>query len=84
MLWRGGRQSTNVDDRRGMGGGGQIAVGGGILGVIALVLNFLIGGNTDTSQLPQLPGATQSSPMSACCSSADMGLLCVAPGSCGN
>jgi len=65
MLWQGGRQSSNVDDRRGMGGGGQIAVGGGILGVIALILNFLIGGNSDTSQLPQLPGTTQSAPMSA-------------------
>ncbi len=58
MRWQGGRQSGNVDDRRGMSGG-QVAVGGGILGVIALVLNFLIGGNVDTSQLPQLPGSGQ-------------------------
>ena len=65
MLWQGGRQSSNVDDRRGMSGGGQIAVGGGILGVIALILNFLIGGNADPSQLPQLPGMTQSAPLSA-------------------
>jgi predicted metalloprotease len=43
--------------------GGQVAVGGGILGVIALVLNFLLGGG-DVSQLPQqLPG--QSTPVSA-------------------
>lgn len=57
MRWRGGRQSTNVDDRRGVTGG-QVAVGGGILGVIALVLNFLLGGNVDTTQLPTgLPGA---------------------------
>ncbi len=60
MRWRGGRQSTNVDDRRGMSGG-QVAVGGGIIGVIALVLNFLLGGDVDTSQLPQLPGAGQTS-----------------------
>jgi uncharacterized protein len=59
MLWRGGRQSTNVDDRRGVSGG-QIAVGGGILGVIALIVNLLLGGNVDTSQLPNLPG-TQTS-----------------------
>lgn len=50
MRWQGRRGSTNVDDRRGMSGG-QVAVGGGILGVIALVLNFLLGG--DPSQLPQ-------------------------------
>ncbi|HVE60500.1 MAG TPA: neutral zinc metallopeptidase [Chitinophagaceae bacterium] len=63
MLWKGGRQSGNVDDRRGMSGG-QVAVGGGILGVIALVLNFLIGGDVDTSQLPQIPGIQNSSPSS--------------------
>ena len=56
MQWRGRRQSTNVDDRRGMGGG--IIAGGGIIGVIALVLNFLLGGNGDTTQLP-LPGQNQ-------------------------
>jgi predicted metalloprotease len=62
MLWQGRRGSTNVDDRRGMSGG-QVAVGGGILGVIALVLNYLLGGG-DVSQLPQqLPG--QTTPMSA-------------------
>lgn len=55
MLWQGRRQSSNVDDRRGISGG-QVAVGGGILGVIALVLNLLLGGG-DVSQLPQqLPG----------------------------
>lgn len=55
MLWKGRRESTNVDDRRGMSGG-TMAVGGGVIGVIALLLNFLLGGG-DTSQLPQqLPG----------------------------
>ena len=52
MLWQGRRGSSNVDDRRGVSGG-QVAVGGGIIGMIALVLNFLLGG--DSSQLPQLP-----------------------------
>ena len=61
MLWQGRKGSTNVEDRRGVSGG-QVAVGGGILGVIALVLNFLLGG--DASQLPQqLPG--QNTPVSA-------------------
>ena len=50
MLWQGRRGSSNVEYRRGVSGG-QVAVGGGILGVIALVLNFLLGG--DPSQLPQ-------------------------------
>ncbi len=61
MRWQGRRGSTNVEDRRGMSGG-QVAVGGGIIGVIALVINFLLGG--DASQLPQqLPG--QNTPVSA-------------------
>jgi predicted metalloprotease len=50
MRWQGRRESTNVEDRRGVSGG-QVAVGGGIIGVIALVLNFLLGG--DVSQIPQ-------------------------------
>jgi len=55
MLWKGRRESSNVDDRRGMSGGG-LAVGGGIIGVIALLINFFLGGG-DASQLPQqLPG----------------------------
>ena len=55
MLWKGRRESTNVDDRRGMSGG-TLAVGGGVLGVIALLINFFLGGG-DVSQLPQnLPG----------------------------
>ena len=61
MLWQGRKGSTNVEDRRGVSGG-QVAVGGGILGVIALVLNFLLSG--DVSQLPQqLPN--QNVPQSA-------------------
>ncbi len=61
MRWQGRRESTNVEDRRGVSGG-QVAVGGGILGVIALVLNFLLGG--DVSQLPQqLPN--QNTPVNA-------------------
>lgn len=61
MRWQGRRESSNVEDRRGISGG-QVAVGGGILGVIALVINFLLGG--DVSQLPQqLPN--QNAPMSA-------------------
>ncbi len=59
MRWIGGRQSTNVDDRRGIGAGG-IAVGGGIIGAIVLVLQLLLGGGGDEGQLPiPMPGQTQ-------------------------
>jgi predicted metalloprotease len=44
MRWIGRRQSGNIEDRRGMSGG-KIAVGGGLIGVIVLVLNFLMGGD---------------------------------------
>lgn len=48
--------STNVDDRRGMGG--PLAVGGGVIGVIAVILSYLLGG--DSSNLPQqIPGFNQ-------------------------
>lgn len=62
MLWQGRRGSDNVDDRRGMSGG-QVAVGSGIIGIIALIINLLSGGSVDTSQLPGgMPGQTQSAP----------------------
>ncbi|WP_460566841.1 KPN_02809 family neutral zinc metallopeptidase [Flaviaesturariibacter terrae] len=54
MLWQGRRESGNVEDRRGMGGG-TIAAGGGILGVIALVLNFLLGGGSNNGGGQQIP-----------------------------
>jgi uncharacterized protein len=61
MLWQGRRQSSNVEDRRGISGGG-IAAGGGIIGVIALVLNFLLGGDGSNTQI-SLPNQNQ--PLSA-------------------
>jgi uncharacterized protein len=62
MLWQGRRESSNVDDRRGIGGGG-IAVGGGILGVLALLINYFIGGGGGDGT--QLPIPNQDQPMSA-------------------
>ena len=58
MLWKGRRTSTNVDDRRGISGGG-IAAGGGVIGlIIYLVYSFLGGG--DSSQAPPVfPGTGQ-------------------------
>lgn len=60
MLWQGRRESTNVDDRRGMSGG-KLAAGGGIIGIIALVINLLLGGDGNT-QLPQISDQTKLSP----------------------
>jgi uncharacterized protein len=42
MRWRGGRQSTNVDDRRGIGRGG-VAVGGGLGALVITILALLFG-----------------------------------------
>ena len=63
MLWQGRRQSSNIDDRRGMSGG-KLAAGGGIIGIIALVISLLMGGDGDvTNQLPQISSQnTQLSP----------------------
>ena len=62
MLWQGRRESSNVDDRRGIGGGG-IAVGGGIIGVIFWVVKFLLGGGDGGDTQLQLPNQNQ--PLSA-------------------
>ncbi|MNS28832.1 putative neutral zinc metallopeptidase [compost metagenome] len=43
MQWKGRRESTNVEDRRGMGG--KTLVGGGIGGIIIMLLVTLLGGN---------------------------------------
>lgn len=45
MKWIGRRQSDNVDDRRGMSGGGKTIIGGGILGIVILLLNTFGGEN---------------------------------------
>ncbi|WP_310559641.1 neutral zinc metallopeptidase [Flavobacterium sp.] len=45
MKWIGRRQSDNVDDRRGMSGGGKTLIGGGVLGIIILLLNAFGGEN---------------------------------------
>ena len=53
MLWKGRRQSENVEDRRGFGGRG-IAIGGGLGGIVVLSLALLLG--ADPQQLlEQLP-----------------------------
>ena len=59
MLWKGQRQSDNVEDRRGMSGGG-IEIGGGLGGIVILVIALLLG--ADPRQLlQQSPGVDPSS-----------------------
>ncbi|MEH7118648.1 neutral zinc metallopeptidase [Neobacillus vireti] len=43
MRWKGRRESTNVEDRRGMGG--KTIIGGGIGSIIIVLLFTLLGGN---------------------------------------
>ena len=43
MRWRGRPQSGNVDDRR--GGGGRMAVGGGLGLLVVIVLSLILGEN---------------------------------------
>jgi predicted metalloprotease len=63
MQWFGRRESSNVDDRRGMSGGG-LAAGGGLLSVIIyFVYSFLSGNNVDPSQVPQLSPQTNQTTM---------------------
>ncbi len=63
MQWLGRRSSSNVEDRRGVSGGG-IAAGGGIIGVILYVIyTFIGGGKVDPSQIPQIaPQASERTP----------------------
>jgi predicted metalloprotease len=43
MEWRGRRQSGNIEDRRGVGGG-RVALGGGIGTIIVVLLGLFLGG----------------------------------------
>ncbi|MCC9066189.1 KPN_02809 family neutral zinc metallopeptidase [Flavobacterium piscisymbiosum] len=60
MKWLGGRQSDNVEDRRGLSGG-KVAVGGGVIGIIILLLNVFGGENGQTigNVLEQMQGGQQ-------------------------
>jgi predicted metalloprotease len=61
MLWQGQRESENVDDARGSGGG-RLVMGGGIGTVILVVLYLVLGGDPQAlfnSQQAQLPQSAQ-------------------------
>lgn len=56
MRWQGRRTSDNLEDRRGISGK-QVAVGGGIGGILIAILFALLGGNPDdVSQILQPAG----------------------------
>jgi len=62
MLWQGRRESENVEDARGSGGGGRLVMGGGIGTVVLVVLYLLLGGDPQAlfnSQQAQLPQSAQ-------------------------
>jgi uncharacterized protein len=65
MKWRGRRQSTNIEDRRGMGAGGKTVIGGGISTIIIVLLFTLLGGNPgDLMGNPPPPdGPNESTPL---------------------
>ena len=61
MKWEGRRQSSNVDDRRGISGKGGLLAGGGIVGIIIVLLQ-LFGGETGqqvASVVNQVAGGNQ-------------------------
>ena len=56
MRWRDRRESTNIEDRRGMSGGGKLALGGlGGCGTIVVLLLALLFGADPRQLLEQLP-----------------------------
>ncbi|RYY45871.1 MAG: metalloprotease [Chitinophagaceae bacterium] len=67
MKWIGRRESSNVEDRRGLSGG-KVAAGGGIGAVVVYLLYSLLSGNEiDPSQVQRELGGgntTQSAPLS--------------------
>ncbi len=63
MQWLGRRESSNVDDRRGISGGG-IAAGGGVIGVIVYLLYTFLGGDPNTAP-PMSAPTQQAAPLSA-------------------
>ena len=63
MKWQGRRQSSNVEDRRGMSTGTKAIAGGGVIGIVVLLLN-IFGGETGRQLAPMLRQITQSSQIS--------------------
>ena len=63
MRWRGERESDNVEDRRGFsGGGGRIALGGGLGTLVIIIIAVLLGADPRQflQQMPTEPAAPTS------------------------
>ena len=58
MRWQNRRESSNVEDRRGMSGR-KLAAGGGLGGIVIIVLYLLLGGNLGEN-IPDLQLSTES------------------------
>lgn len=63
MKWKGRRQSSNVEDRRGMSSKGKLVAGGGIIAVVVVLLQ-LFGGETGQQIAPILETISKSQSIS--------------------
>ncbi len=61
MKYKGRQRSSNVEDRRGMGGGGKTVMGGGI-GIVILIIYTLFGGNPGDMIGNVLPNQSANAP----------------------
>lgn len=80
MKWIGRRQSDNMEDRRGMSGG-KLAVGGGLIGIIILLINVFGGENAQQlapvlEQLQQNQTVQSSSNQELSAEDKEMGEFC--------
>jgi len=64
MRWRDQRQSTNIEDRRGLGGRGMV-IGGGGIGVVILALAIYLCGGDPSRLLENLPTESQAPEVAA-------------------
>src|SRR5215471_19043 len=64
MKWMGERESSNVDDRRGISTGGGVAIGGGLIGLIYLIFQLFAGGGGNGGNIPQVQIPGQQTQMS--------------------
>ena len=63
MRWRGQRQSDNIEDRRGRGGGRGIAIGGGGIGMLLVIaVIYMCAGGDISTLLQNLPSTTTQQP----------------------
>ena len=78
MKWIGRRQSDNVEDRRGISGGGKVVAGGGLLAVVIFLLNAFGGENAQMltpilEQFNQQQGAAPSNTSELTAEQTEMG-----------